>query len=159
MVSAENRKPLIILGLCCLVAVLVLVLGVGLGRRGNKGGSTWQSRLSSLVAPAALRPGDLTLTSGACAVTGAKITVTGDCTLAIPPHGGAFSVKGVTRQSRLAVGGFPVEIAVDVGGRRIAQTVKPGDDPVRLTFGRDGGTLHLRCLFGTCAVVFAGGNS
>ena len=34
---------------------------------------------------------------------------------------------------------------------RIGQTVTPGDDPLKLTFGTDGGTLALQC--GSCLVT------
>lgn len=149
---SENRKPLLILAVCGVVAVLLLVLGVGMGQREGGGIGAWQRRFEDAVAPKALRPADLTITSGSCAAQDDRITVAGVCTIEVPAGGG--TVKGVTRQAKLSVSGFPVVVAVVLGERRIAQTVEPGDEPVSLTFGRDGGSLVLQCGFGTCVVVF-----
>jgi hypothetical protein len=152
---AENRKPLLIAALCGVVAVLLVVLGVGLGQRDGGGIGAWQRRFLGAVAPEVLYPTDLSMTSGSCAAQDDRIDVTGVCTIEVPASGGTFSAKGVTRQAKLSVSGSPVVVAVVVGGRRIAQTLRPGDDPVSLTFGRDGGTLLLQCVFGTCVVAFA----
>jgi hypothetical protein len=151
---SENRKPLLILALCAVVAILLLVLGVGLGQRGGGGTDSWQRRFEDTVAPEVLRPADLSVTSGSCSVEDDRIAVTGECTIKVLASGGRFSLKDVTRQAKLSVAGFPVVVTVVLGERRIAQTVDPGDDPVSLTFGRDGGTLVLQCGFGTCVVVF-----
>jgi hypothetical protein len=153
---SENRKPLLILALCAVVAVLLLVLGVGLGQRDGGGIGSWQRRFGDAVSPAVLRPTDLSITSGSCSAADDRITVTGGCTIEVPAVGSTFSIKEVTRQAKLSVAGFPVVVEVVLGERRIAQTVRPGDDPVSLTFGRDGGTLSLQCGgFGPCIVVFA----
>lgn len=149
---SENRKPLLILAVCGVVAVLLLVLGVGLGQRDGGGIDSWQRRFEDAVAPQVLRPADLSITSGSCSAEDDRITLTGVCTIEVPAT--AFSVKDVTRQAKLSVSGLPVVVAVVLGERRISQTVEPGDDPVSLTFGRDGGSLVLQCGFGPCVVVF-----
>lgn len=150
-VMEENRKPLVVLAAAAVLAVLVLVLGVGQGLGANGGDGGWQRRLGGGPAPAPLRPTGLSVTSGACSLGAVQIAVTGACVLGVPASGGALSVTGVTRQGLLTVSGSPVGVTVVVAGRRIGQTVAPGDDPLKLTFGTDGGTLALQC--GTCLVT------
>ena len=150
----ENRKPLVMLAVAAVLAVLLLVLGVGQGRTGNGGDGGWQRRLGRGPAAAPLRPTSLTVTSGACSLGAVQIGVNGACVLDVPASGGALSVTGVTRQGLLTVTGSPVGVTVMVEGRRIGQTIAPGDDPLKLTFGTDGGTLALQCT--TCLVTLEG---
>jgi len=157
--TGENRKPLFVLVACAVVAVLLLALGVGLGLRTGGDDSSWQARLDGVVSPAVLRPADLSATDESCVTDSDHVTVVGECTFTVSPSGGPLSITGVTRQAQLSVSGAPVVVAVTLDDRRIAQTLKPGDRPVRLTFGRNGGTLQLTCVVGPCVVAFAEGDS
>lgn len=156
---AEHRKPLLVLAASGVVAVLVLVLGIGLGRRDSGGVGGWQQRLSGAASPTVLRPADLSRSAGSCALEDDHITVSGECTFTVQKNGGAFSLTGATREAKVSVSGFPVLVSVIVDDRRIAQDLSPGDGPVRLTFGRDGGVLQFACGLGPCVVAFAEGDS
>lgn len=151
MTTTTSRRPLLVLALVTVVVVALLVVGA-LHRPGGAGG--WVDRLRPGPAPAALRVGDLQPRSGSCGAGSGgadRLQVTGSCVADVPSAGGPLTLGGVTRQALLQVSGSPVHLVVTTSGRSVARDVAPGDQPLRLTYGTDGGGLALACV--SCVVV------
>ncbi len=145
-----NRRPLVVLGVAALAAVLLFVFGATRGGGGDLG--AWRQWLSGHApAPARLGVADLVPRSGPCT------TVPADQALSVAPGApcildvatrSALAVTGTTRRATLVVSS-PVQLVVVVAGSEIRPTdpVSPGDSsPTRLTFGTDGGSVALTCL-------------
>jgi len=147
---SENRKPLVVLGVVVLAAVLLFVLGAT--RAGGGDVAAWRQRLSGHApAPARLVVTDLVHSSGPCTTVPADQALTvapgAPCVLEVATHS-PLTLRGLTRRATLVVSS-PVQLVVVVAGHEIrpADPVSPGDSsPTRLTFGTDGGSFELTCL-------------
>jgi len=149
-----DRKPLIVLGVLAVVAILLFVLGAfGAGRGAAAGGMPgWASPHSSSgdqLTSADLRG------SSACDITGATITFVGGCAVEVAPVTGGFPWEKATRRAILTAGPQPVNLTVTLAGKTLRTDLDPGDD-IRLTYTRDGGTFVLTCLsVSGCVVVLS----
>ena len=120
-----ERKPLIVLGVLAVVAIIVyLVAVVGAGR--DTAADPWPD-----WATPGFSPGD-PLT--------AEIT-------------GGWPWQSATRRALLVVTAGPVDLGVTLAGKALRTGLDPGDD-IRLTYTREGGDFALACAnLAGCAVV------
>lgn len=147
-----SRRPLVVLGILAVLAVALFGFGVAAGPRGAD--AEWPDPFGSFRPGDALRPDELTVESGACAV-GDEIAFTSGCVLAVAPVEGGWPWQRVTRTARLVAKEGPVRVSLVVQGEPLRTDLKPGKD-VRLVFTADGGRLGLACLgLGGCRVALA----
>lgn len=153
-----DRKPLIVLGVLALVAIVLFVFGVLGPSRGGPAVSPagawpeWASPKRSAGDP--LTVADLR-GSSSCDFTGSIISFVGACDVKVQPVTGGFPWEKATRRAILTAGPQAVNLTVTLAGKTLRTDLDPGDD-VRLTYTRDGGTFLLTCLAATgCAVVLS----
>jgi hypothetical protein len=150
-VNGRNRKPIIVVILCAVVAVLVLVLGVSCSGSNNAGAPGWQSALAGVAAGGKLTTADLAPAGGACSASGGQLAVAGSCMFEVRKFGGLFDFGPPTKRARL-LPQQAVVVTLSVEGTRTEQSADPGDT-VELTFGTSGGSLGIRCLVpGNCVL-------
>ena len=153
-----NRKPLITVVACGIIAALVLVFGVSCGGGNNNAAASWQSAFSQVAKGGNLTASDLVVPGGQCSASGAQLLVAGSCVFDVKKFGGLFNLGNPTKRARLAPQ-QAVTVTVVVEGSRIEQDVA-GGDTVSLTFGTSGGQLGIACrVVGPCslALLDAGG--
>lgn len=147
---AGDRKPLVVLVALVLLVVALAVTGaVGAGR-GREAGTraSWFDRDGG---GSGLGPDEVRRESGACAVSGTAVTLTGACGLVVEPVRGGWPWARAVRRVRLQVGQGSVVVVQRVQDRTMKTTLDAGED-VRLVFTLDGGPLSLGCLSpGGCA--------
>lgn len=149
--NEENRRPLIILLACAVVAVLVLVLGASCSGRNDGAAASWQSGFSGVSSGGKLTTADLAPAGGSCSASGGQLTVAGSCTFVVEKFGGLFDFGPPTKRARL-VPQQAVVVALEVEGTRTEQAGEAGR-AVDLTFGTSGGSLGILCgLPGTCVL-------
>ncbi|MGM7776939.1 hypothetical protein ACSVHC_13135 [Arthrobacter sp. KNU-44] len=147
----ENRKPLIVVIVCAMTAVLVLVFGVSCGGGNNNAAASWQSGFSQAAKGATLTASDLVGAGGQCSAAGTQLLVVGSCIFEVKKFGGLFDLGSPTKRARLAPQ-QAVTVTLLVEGTRTEQDVSSGDT-VSLTFGTSGGQLGIACrVVGTCAL-------
>jgi hypothetical protein len=152
-----DRKPLIVLGVLALVAILLFVFGVfGAGRgKTATGMPEWASPSRSRGDQ--LTGADLEVSSS-CNLEGATISFTGTCVAQVRKINGGLPWERVTRRAILIAGPQPVILTLTIRVEKektLRTDLDPGDN-VRLTYTREGGTLGLTCLaVGGCVVVLA----
>jgi hypothetical protein len=150
---AESRKPLIVLAVLVVLAIVVYVSGA-VGAARNGGGDGWTNPFGSLNVGDRLDVSELAVADGNCNA-GEVITFQGACRLGVAPVTGGWPWQRVTRTLRLVGAQGSVKVALAVQGKTLRTDLDPGDD-VRLTFTRDGGDLVLACLaVGGCTVGLA----
>lgn len=146
MSGSGSRKPLLVVGVCAVIAVLVLVLGVSCGGGNDAGARGWQE---SLAGPAGNIAADLTvedleISGGRCTASDTQLLVTGSCMFEVKEFGGALGLGPSTKRGML-VAQQAVSVELFVQGTRIEQDVEPGKE-ISLTFGTSGGRLGVTCL-------------
>ena len=149
-----DRKPLMVLGVLGLVAILLFVFGVLGPSRGGEGGAwpEWASPKRSAGDP--LTVADLR-GSSSCDFAGSIIGFIGACAVEVRPVIGGAGWEKATRRAILTAGPQAVNLTVTLAGKTLGTDLDPGDD-VRLTYTRDGGTFLLTCLAATgCVVVLS----
>jgi hypothetical protein len=150
-VNEENRKPLIILIACAVVAALVLVLGASCSGSNNGAAPRWQSNFSGIAAGGTLTTAELAPAGGSCSASGGQLTVAGSCTFTVRGFGGPFDFGPPTKRARM-VPQQAVVVTLEVEGTRTEQAAEAGRS-VDLTFGTSGGSLGILCgLPGTCVL-------
>jgi hypothetical protein len=150
-VNDENRKPLIVVIVCGVIAVLVLVFGVSCGGGNNNAAASWQSGFSQAAKGATLTASDLVGPGGQCSAAATQLLVVGSCVFEVKKFGGLFDLGSPTKRARLAPQ-QAVTVTLLVEGTRTEQDVSAGDT-VSLTFGTSGGQLGIACrVVGTCAL-------
>ncbi|WP_426300218.1 hypothetical protein [Arthrobacter sp. R-11] len=142
--NGENRKPIIVVAVCAVVAVLVLVLGVSCSGSNNAGAPGWQSGFAGVAKGGKLTTADLAPAGGSCSASGGQLAVAGSCTFQVRKFGGLFDFGPPTKRARL-LPQQAVAVTLSVEGTRTEQSADPGDT-VELTFGTSGGSLGIRCL-------------
>ncbi|MDQ7993022.1 MAG: hypothetical protein AAGC63_15565 [Propionicimonas sp.] len=147
----NDRRPLIVLGVLAVLAVLVFGFGVaGAGRDGGSGWPEWATPDFSPGDP--LTVADLSGDSS-CSIDGAAIAFSGVCRVEVKPVTGGWPWERATRRALLVVGAGPVDLGVTLAGKALRTDLDPGDD-IRLTYTRDGGSFVLACVNPTgCAVT------
>jgi hypothetical protein len=151
MSGNSSRKPLIIVGVCAAVAVLVLVFGVSCGGGNDARARDWQDSFSDSAKGEALTAADLEASGGTCTADGTQLLVAGSCVFVVKEFGGALGLGPPTKRANL-VPQQAVVIQLFVQGTRIEQDVDPGK-AVPLTFGTAGGRLGVTCLsVGSCTL-------
>ncbi len=155
----EDRKPLIVLGILALVAILLFVFGV-FGARRPVTESAWpQWATPSFSSGDQLTTADLREGSS-CQFAGQAITFTGVCQLEVRKVTGGFPWEKATRRAVLTAAGQAVGVTVtitldDDNEKNMQTALDPGED-VRLTYTREGGKLGLACgTPGGCTVVLS----
>ncbi|MCX2748497.1 hypothetical protein OOZ51_11815 [Arthrobacter sp. MI7-26] len=147
----ENRKPIIAVVLCGVIAVLVLVFGVSCGGGNNNAAATWQAGFSQAAKGGILASSDLMSPGGQCSAAATQLLVAGSCIFEVRKFGGPFDLGSPTKRARLAPQ-QAVTVTLVVEGTRTEQDVTAGDT-VSLTFGTSGGQLGITCrVVGTCAL-------
>lgn len=147
MSGSGSRKPLIVVGVCAVIAVLVLVFGVSCGNDGNDDGHAakdWQKSFSGAAGGAELTVADLETSGGNCTAAESLLQVTGTCTFVVQDFGAAFGLGPPTKRGTL-VPQQDVAIELFVQGSRIEQDIEAGKK-IPLTFGTSGGRLGVTCL-------------
>lgn len=146
MSGSESRKPLVVVGVCAVVAVLVLVFGVSCGNDDDDGDAAkeWQKSFSGAAAGADLMITDLEASGGNCTAAESLLTVTGACVFVVQDFGAAFGLGPPTKRGTL-VPQQDVAIELSVQGSRIEQDIEAGKQ-IPLTFGTSGGRLGVTCL-------------
>ena len=141
---AGDRKPLLVLVALVLLVVALAVTGaIGAGR--GSAATTRTSWFDRGGGGGGLRPDEVHADSGACAVSGGTITLTGVCGLVVDPVRGGWPWSRAVRRVRLRVGQGSVVVVQRVQDRTMKSTLDAGED-VRLVFTRDGGPLSLGCV-------------
>lgn len=147
-----DRKPLIVLGVLALVAILLFVLGVfGAGRGASAGG------MPDWASPSRSTGDRLTVAdlqgSASCDFEDATISFAGTCVVQVREITGGLPWERVTRRAILTAGPQTVLLTLTLAGKTLRTDLDPGDN-VRLTYTREGGTLGLTCLaVGGCVVI------
>ena len=142
--NSGNRKPIIVVVACAVVAALVLVFGVSCGGGNDAAAPGWQSGFAGAAKGGKLTTADLAPAGGSCSASGGQLAVAGSCTFTVREFGGLFSFGPPTKRARL-LPQQSVEVTLSVEGTRTEQSADPGDT-VELTFGTSGGSLGIRCL-------------
>jgi hypothetical protein len=139
-----DRKPLIVLGVLALVAILLFVFGAfGAGRGASSTGMPeWASPKRS--SGDQLTAADLRGSPG-CDITGVTISFVGGCAVDVQSVTGGFPWEKATRRAILTAGPQPINLTVTLAGKTLRTDLDPGDD-IRLTYTREGGTFVLTCL-------------
>jgi len=144
-VNDENRKPIIVVVSCGVIAILVLVFGVSCGGGNDDAAADWQSGFPGTALAAKLTAADLSVAGGSCSVSDTQLVVTGTCLFDVKEFGGGlFSFGPPTKRARL-VPQHPVTVSLFVQGTRAQQDSGPGKT-VDVTFGTAGGQLGIACL-------------
>lgn len=147
----ENRKPIIAVVVCGVIAVLVLVFGVSCGGGNNNAAASWQAGFSQAAAGGTLKASDLVAPGGQCSAAATQLLVAGSCVFEVRKFGGPFDLGSPTKRAWLAPQ-QAVTVTLVVEGTRTEQDVSAGDT-VSLTFGTSGGQLGITCrVVGTCAL-------
>lgn len=149
MSGSESRKPLIVIGVCAVIAVLVLVFGVSCGNDGDGDGDgdaakEWQKSFGGAAGGAELMMADLEATGGSCTADGSLLLVTGTCVFVVQDFGAAFGLGPPTKRGTL-IPQEDVAIELFIQGSRIEQDIEAGKE-IPLTFGTSGGRLGVTCL-------------
>ncbi|UZX04933.1 hypothetical protein F8G81_21790 [Arthrobacter sp. CDRTa11] len=147
MSGSESRKPLLVVGVCAVIAVLVLVLGVSCGSGDDGDGAAakeWQESFGEAAGGADLTAGDLKAGGDNCTVSESRLIVSGSCVFVVKDFGAAFGLGPPTKRGTL-VPQQDVAIELLVQGSRIEQDIEAGKD-IPLTFGTSGGRLGVTCL-------------
>ncbi|MEE2524074.1 hypothetical protein V1639_15130 [Pseudarthrobacter sp. J75] len=146
MSGSESRKPLIVVGVCAVIAVLVLVSGVSCGGGNDDDGDAakeWQQSFSGVAGGAELMIADLEVNGGNCTAAESLLKVTGTCVFVVRDFGAAFGLGPPTKRGTL-VPQQDVAIELFVQDSRIEQDVEAGEE-IPLTFGTSGGRLGVTC--------------
>lgn len=147
----ENRKPIIAVVVCGVIAVLVLVFGVSCGGGNNNAAASWQAGFSQAAAGGTLKASDLVAPGGQCSAAATQLLVAGSCVFEVRKFGGPFDLGSPTKRAQLAPQ-QAVTVTLVVEGTRTEKDVSAGDT-VSLTFGTSGGQLGITCrVVGTCAL-------
>lgn len=149
MSGSESRKPLIVIGVCAVIAVLVLVFGVSCGNDGDGDGDgdaakEWQKSFGGAAGGEELTVADLEAPGGNCTASDSRLLVTGTCTFVVQDFGAAFGLGPPTKRGTL-IPQEDVAIELFVQGSRIEQDIEAGKE-IPLTFGTSGGRLGVTCL-------------
>lgn len=141
--AGDRKHRIVLVALVLLVVALAVTGAVGAGR-GREAGTraSWFDRGGG---GSALAPDEVRRKSGACAVSGTAITLTGACELVVEPVRGGWPWARAVRRVRLQVGQGSVVVVQRVQDRTMKSTLDAGED-VRLVFTRDGGPLSLGCV-------------
>ena len=141
----ENRKPIMVVILCAVIAILVLVFGVSCGGGNDDAAADWQSGFPGTALAAKLTAADLSVESGSCSASDTQVVVTGGCVFEVKEFGGGlFSFGPPTKRVRL-VPQQAVKVTLFLQGTRAEQAADPGEG-VDVTFGTSGGELGITCL-------------
>ncbi|WP_115787049.1 hypothetical protein [Arthrobacter silvisoli] len=152
--NSGNRKPIIVVAICAVIAALVLVLGVSCSGSNNAGAPGWQSGFAKAAGGGKLTTADLAPAGGSCSASGGQLAVAGSCTFEVGKFGGLFDFGPPTKRARL-LPQQAVTVTLSVEGTRTEQSASAGDT-VDLTFGTSGGSLGIRCLVpGNCVLQLA----
>lgn len=150
--AEDSRRPLIVLAVLGVLAIVAFTVGAGGATRPAEG--AWANPFGDFNPADALRPDELGVTSGACTV-GSTIDFSGGCVLRVAAVDGGWPWQRVTRTVRLVGVAGLVRVGLTVQGRALRTDLDPGDD-VRLTFTRDGADLVLACVaISGCTVALA----
>lgn len=144
--NSQDRKPILIAAVCVGIAMLLFVLGSGLGGRDAGGTAGWQDRLKALKLGSDLSISELQPAGGSCSMEASRITVIGSCVLAVAEFGGPFSLQ-VTKSAQL-VALQPVKLTLTLEGTRTTEEVKAGCQTSAI-FGRAGGAVTISCMLPT----------
>ncbi len=143
--NEENRKPIIVVVSCGVIAILVLVFGVSCGGGNDDSAADWQGGFPGTALAAKLTAADLAVQSGSCSASDTQLVVTGTCVFEVKDFGGGlFSFDPPTKRARLAPQ-QPVIVSLFVQGTRAEQNSGLGKT-VDVTFGTAGGQLGVACL-------------
>lgn len=141
--SDDNRKPIVIAIVWGVIAVVVLVTGIGVG--GSTGGSQgWQDALRHLAPRGAVATRDLSVGAGECTVTAGRIDVPVDCLLEVRGFGGLLNPMSAVKSVTVTAVTSSVELKAMIEGTSVSADLATGDT-ARLTFGTKGGSLRLTC--------------
>lgn len=147
-----ERKPLIVLGVLAVVAIIVyLVAVVGAGR--DTAADPWPDWATPGFSPGDPLTTDHLAGSSGCGIDGPVITFTGVCRVEVSEITGGWPWQSATRRALLVVTAGPVDLGVTLAGKALRTGLDPGDD-IRLTYTREGGDFALACAnLAGCAVV------
>lgn len=149
--NEENRKPIIIVVICGVIAILVLVFGVSCGGGNDDAATDWQGGFAEAAKGGQLAGSDLAAGGGPCSASQLQLVVAGSCTFVVKEFGGLFSFGTPTKRARLAPQ-QDVTVTLFVEGTRAEQDVDAGDT-VDVTFGTSGGRLGITCrTVGNCVL-------
>ena len=143
MSGSGNRRPIIIVIVCAVLALLILILGASCGGTNDSAAKEWQESFAKAAKGAPLTAGDLDGASGQCVAEGTQLVVAGSCTFQVREFGGSLGLGPPTKRAIL-VPQTAVRIELFVEGTRIEQDAGAGDQ-VQLTFGNSGGRLGITC--------------
>lgn len=151
MSGSGERRPIVIVIACAVLAALILVFGVSCGGANDAAAKDWQKSFTSLAKGAPLRGEDLAGSNEQCQAAGTQLLVTGSCIFQVREFGGALGLGPPTKRA-VMVPQKAVAIELFVEGTRIEQDADAGDQ-VELTFGKSGGRLAITCpSVGGCAL-------